>query len=346
MVSPHHIHHASRGPVPVRTHLRLALGLALLSIATGTVGYRLIEGWTWLESIWMVMITVTTIGYGEIHELSPEGRVFTLIFIMGGLSIGTYTAAQLTRYFLEGDMLRDLRTDWRVRRMSRLDKHFIVAGFGRLGHEVTEGLLHAGRSVVVIDHDPAALGDARELGATWLEGDASDDNVLKEAGVERAAGLAVATSSDALNVLVTLSARQLNPQLVIYTRVDNSQTASKARHAGANHVINPYERGGAAMTIGMLRPHTRDFMELAVSRTYADLSIDDVQLSQDSGCTGKLGDLDISGRFRVIVVALRSGGGPLTTAPAADTVLHAGDVLVVVGRPEDIAAFSARVASS
>lgn len=344
MASPLLRENMNTRPLP-RHHLRLALVLALLSMSVGVVGYRIIEGWTWLESMWMVLITVTTIGYGEIHELSPEGRMFTLVFILCGLSIGTYTAAQLTRYFFEGDLLRDLRADWKDRRMSRLDNHFIVAGYGRLGREVTAELLHAGQRVVVIDASPEVLDHARVSGADWLEGDAGDDQVLIEAGIERAAGIAISTASDATNVLVTLSARQLNPQLRIYTRVDNSQNASKARHAGANQVINPHERGGMAMAVGMLRPHSRDFMELATSRSHSDLGIEDVRLAPHSGCIGKLSDLDIAGRFRVIVVAVRRGDGPMVTVPSADTELNPGDVLVVVGRPEDITSFSARVSA-
>ncbi|MCB9760287.1 MAG: potassium channel protein [Alphaproteobacteria bacterium] len=326
-------------------NLRLALVLAVSSITVGTVGYRYIEGWTWLESFWMVLITVTTIGYGELHELSDAGRIFTIGLIFCGLSIGIYTASQLTRYMLEGDLWEDLRAERRRRTVARLKDHFIIVGYGRLGHEVAEELVHAGQPVVVVDVHRGPLEDPRyaALNLPWIHGDAAHDSVLQEAGVSGARGLAVATGSDATNVLVTLSARQLNPKLLIYARVDDPENESKARLAGANHVINPYLSGATRMAQGMLRPHARDFVELVMSRTYQGLAMEDIPLQPGTDCVGPLATLELRRRFGVMVVAVRKADGELMPMPDADTTIAAGDVVVVVGKPADILRFGRAV---
>ncbi|MBT3218380.1 MAG: potassium channel family protein, partial [Proteobacteria bacterium] len=208
--------------------LRLPILLIAGILIVGTTGYHLIEGWSWLESIWMVVITVTTIGFGEVHTLSAAGRVFTLMLIVCGLSVVTYSATQLTRYVLEGEFRRDFRRRrWR-HRMKRMTDHFVVAGYGRLGREVAAELIDNGQKVVVIEQNPVAEEQCEHAGIPAILGDASSDAVLGLAHIERARGIAVATRSNAVNVLVTLSARLLNPDLTIFCRVDDEETASKA----------------------------------------------------------------------------------------------------------------------
>lgn len=319
--------------------LRLGIALFVLSFVVGTAGYMWIEGWTFLEAFWMVSITLTTIGFGEVRPLSDAGRWFTIALIMGGLSAASYTVGQLTRYVIEGDLQRDVRRRRRERIMRSISDHFIVAGFGRLGAEVAAELRHAGRPVVVLDTDPARIGQADEDGFTALVGDASQDDMLRLAGIERARGLAVATSSTAVNVFVTLSARQLNPSLRIITRVEDEEAVSKAHRAGATSVVSPHGIGGAHMAHGLLRPEARSFLDLATHRSYRELGLEDVRIGA-GGAADSLGAMRLRERFHVMVIAIRRTDGALETVPGPDTRLAEGDVAVVIGKPDDVARFA------
>ncbi len=294
----------------------------------------LIEGWSFADALWMVVITLTTIGFGEIHPLSPAGRWFTLGLIGGGLSTASYAVAKVTEYVLDGELRARYAALRERRRMSTFVDHFIVAGFGRTGREIVADLVHAGKAVVVIDPDPAAREACADEAVLFVHGDAARDEVLREAGVERARGLAVATASDALNVFVTLTARHLNPGLKIIAQVDLPETAEKARRAGASGVVNPHAIGGTTMANALLRPHSATFLENAFARSHPDLAMEDVTIGPSSKWRGRLRTLQLRERFDVLAVAVRRKDGALVTIPGPDTDLHEGDVVVVVGRPE------------
>lgn len=233
--------------------LRTSLLTLVAVMVVGVVGFRTIEGWTWLESLWMAVITLTTIGFGEIHPLSDRGRVFTLLYILLAVGAATYAVAQLTGYVLEGGLARAIRARRRESQMRELREHYIVVGFGRLGREVAEDLRHEGARVVVIDPKPQ-VADLLPEGVFFVLGDGSSDAVLREAGVERARAVAVATPSSAVNVFVTLSVRQLNASAQIITRVDEPEAEPKALRAGANTVISPFVSAGNRMSHQLLHP--------------------------------------------------------------------------------------------
>lgn len=302
------------------------------------MGYRVIEHWAWLDSVWMVVITLTTIGYGERHELSDLGRWFTLLLIVAGLTVGTYTFGQVTRYIVEGDFRKDLRERRRRRLMGKLENHFIVVGLGRLGREVAEELHHRGHLVVAIEVEP----DESEIPflALRLRGDGSSDEILERAAIKRARGIAVATGSDATNIFVTLSARQLNPGIHVITRVDDGASVQKAIRAGANAVINPYGISGARMAQGLVHPHAAQLLDRAVGRAHNEFEIEDVPIGEVEHYHGRLGELDIPGRHGVLIVALRRPDGQLVTSLDRHTELKAGDIAIVVGRPTDVREFS------
>ena len=320
---------------PVRPLLLFALICAF-----GTIGYMIVEGWSWLESLWMVLITFTTIGYGEVKPLSDAGRVYTIVLIFGGISVFSYALTQVSFYMLEGGLRSDIKERKQRRLMAKLRDHFIVAGYGRLGSEVTEELLHHGCQVVVIDDQEEAQREAEGQGVSVITGDASRDEILIEAGVERARGLAVATSSNAVNILVTLSAHQLNPDLMILTRVEDQGSVAKAKRAGATTVIVPHGLAGVHMAHGLLRPEARNFLTQALTRTYHDLTMEDIQIRDNTAMHGTLRDLKVRARFNIVVVAIRKAGAESLTMPGPDTVLNENDVVVVIGRPEDIDDFA------
>lgn len=321
---------------------RLPGALLLGTILVGVVGYRFLEGWTWLEAVWMVGITLTTIGFGEVHPLSPAGRVFTLLLIVGGISIVSYTLTEFTRYVVEGELRAAIEArQWRAK-MQRMRDHHVVIGFGRLGREVAHELRHAGVPVVVVENDPDLVVQAEARGFVVVRGDATLDDTLRSAHVEHARGVAIATSSNATNVFLTLSVRQLSATALILTRVDDEEAARKAVKAGANHVLSPQGIGGAHMAHAMLRPHARAFLDLATSRNFRELRIDDVACGRPSA---PLASLKIPERFGVLVVAIRRPDGTLRTVPTPSDPLGGGDVAVVIGRPEQIQAFAAEMKS-
>jgi voltage-gated potassium channel len=306
----------------------------LAVIVSGTAGYRAIEGWSWLDAIWMVGITLTTIGYGEVHPLSDAGRWFTLALIVCGLSTASYAVANLTSFVVDGELRARLQAHRERQRMEALQDHYIVAGFGRTGREIVADLLHAGERVVVIDPDEAARDGCEALEVQFLRADASDDHTLRQAGVTRARGLAVATSQDAVNVFVTLTAHHLNPKLKIITQVDRPESSEKARRAGASGVVNPHALGGTTIANALLRPHSATFMENAFARSHPDLAMEDVPVGPASRLRGRLKTLNLRERFEVLPVAVRRADGALVPIPGPDTEIREGDVLVLIGRPE------------
>ncbi len=329
----------------ILSHLRAPL-VALGAVScVGTLGYRFLEGWSWLDSAWMVAITLTTIGYGEVHPLSPEGRLFTIGLIAVGVGVATWALGQATGYALSGDLQREFAAARQERRLEALKGHMVVAGYGRTGQEVAADLAHAGVVVVVIDLNADACEAARAAGHLAVQGDATSDSILRTAGVERAVGLAATSANDAVNVFVVLSARQFSKSLRILARVDHAENEAKARHAGADGVVRPHAIGGTTLANGLLRPGTAAFVELALARGYHDLSVEDV-LVRAAGYVGRVDALRLQERHRVLVVAIQRADGAFSTLPAPEAHVHEGDTLVVMGRPPDIHALRRAAAGS
>jgi voltage-gated potassium channel len=317
--------------------------LALVGVLiVGTAGYMWIEGWGALDALWMVVITLTTIGFGEVHPLSTAGRAFTLIIILAGVSVGTYTMSQVTAQVVEGKMGAAIRLRRRRRRVEALKDHFIVVGYGRLGQTIVEELTASSVAVCVIDKEPNALARLTAAGLPFVEGDGSDDRALKEAGIARARGLAVAVSSSAEAVFVTLSARELNRGLNIVTRVADAENAVKARRAGATSVVSPHTMGGWRMAHGLVRPHASSFLDLATLATHAEIQLDEFLIPAGSSLVGStLRSQRIGERFGVLVVAIRRVDGTMVATPSANVVLDARDVVIVIGAPKGVVDFGA-----
>ncbi|MBI2571388.1 MAG: potassium channel protein [Candidatus Schekmanbacteria bacterium] len=315
-----------------RSFVLSLLGLAGV-IVGGSAGYRYIEGWTWLESVWMVAITLTTIGYGEVHTLSESGRAFTLVIIVGGVSLGTYTVGRVTRMLLEGELASALKRRRSARRMKQLDKHYIVVGYGRLGRTVAEELRQSGAQVAVVERDPLiARAIEAELDVPVIVGDGANDETLIAAGVTRARGLAVTIPSAAEAVYVTLSARQLNPTLNILTRVDEADAMMKARRAGAAGVVSPHRMGGWRMAHGLVRPHASYFLDLATLAAYDEVMLDELVVPSASPLAGKsIAELPVGKGSGVLVVAIQRPSGDLLMVPGAQERIYADDVVIVIG---------------
>lgn len=315
------------------------LGLVLL-LLIGSTGYRYLEGWSWFDGVWMVVISLTTIGYSEVKPMSLPGRVFTLALITVGFGIATWAFTSITRYVVEGGLQQDLTLRRRRRRMKHLSNHVIVVGYGRLGREVAHELASRGTPVCVLDLDESVSEDLPD-GVLFLCGDGPHDETLKQAGIERARGIAIATPSSATNVYITLAARQLVPGLAIVTRIDDVDAESKARRAGADRLVTPYGAGGSRMAQAILHLESSDFLERMVTRHHQALDLQDVLVGEKATrWHGTLAGLDLRRRAEVLVVAIRREDGTFLTAPSPGTRVGPGDVLVVVGSPEAVAGFS------
>ena len=321
----------------------LAVSLLLLVMFTGTVGYMQLEGWTASDALWMVVITLTTIGYGEVRPLSGPGRAFTVFLIMTGLSVGTYAMTQLTRILFEQNFMEMVRQRRRRRMTARLERHYIVIGFGCLGQVVVKELLDTGHKVCVLERDPSAVEEAERIpGVAVVLGEGADDACLRQARIGEAAGVAVTAAPVADAIFVTLSARQMNPQIPILTRVDSESSAVKARRAGATAVVSPYTMGGWRIAHGLVRPHATSFLDLATLAEHDDLLMDEIEVTADCRwCSGTIAELDIARQQKVLIVAIRRAQGEMEVTPNADSRLLAGDVLIVLGKPERVRIFRA-----
>ena len=296
-----------------------------------------IEGWPALDAFWMVIITLTTIGYGEVRPLSPAGRIFTILLIASGVSVGTYAMTQLTRAVLEGDVVRAYRDRQRRRIMRKLNHHQIVIGYGRLGRIVARELIDAGHAVAVVERDTAVCEEIVNAGIPVIQGDGADDDCLRAVGIERARGIAITAAPVAEAIFVTLSARQLNPQIPILTRVESDEGAVKARRAGATGVVSPHIMGGWRMAHGLTRPHTTTFLDLATLAEHDDLMLDEIEVEPKARLEGwTLAKLGQRHQHRVLIVAIRRPSGEMVVTPQADTLISTCDVLIVIGEPERV----------
>ncbi len=318
-----------------RAALRVSLaGIAV--IAFGTVGYVLIEHASVLDALYMTVITVTTIGFEEIFPLSPAGRVFTIFLAFAGVGVILLLASEFARVVIEGDLQRlmGLRKD--VRMVGKLDQHMIVCGYGRMGRSVVEILRQRGSRFVVVEQSADRCQSLRHEVDHFIQGDATQHEVLVSAGIERASTVIVCLPDDALGVFTVLLARQLNRSVTIIARAVEEQAEERLQMAGANRVINPYRIGGMRLAFTALQPTVVDFLDASLPGAHGELELAEIRIGQGS----ELADTTIAGanirrRFGIIVVALKRGQGSLFN-PDPDTPMRAGDTLVALGTAEAI----------
>jgi voltage-gated potassium channel len=318
---------------------RRLLTIALIfgaTIALGGVGYALIEGWSWVDAFYMAIITVTTVGFGEVHPLTPTGRLFTSVLIILGVAGITYTFTALANYLIAGelgDVLEELRMK---RQIGSLREHYIVCGFGRVGRQVCSRLNEAGRSLVVVEAEAGAARRATVQGYPAVNGDAGDDEVLQQAGILAAKGLVAVVDSDASNLFIVLTARTLNPDLWIVARADSEDTVEKLQRAGADRVLSPYSLGGRLIAQTLIQPDVVDFLEAVMYDESLQLFLEDLTVGVDcrlDGCT--VGEARIRETTGANILGLKRGDD-LIVSPESATTLHCGDVLVALGTRQQL----------
>ncbi len=315
------------------------VGITLL----GTLGIYFIEldsaePWTFIDALYQSVITVTTVGLTEAHELDQAGRLFTIILAIVGFGIYTYIAAFIAQYLITGE----LQGIWGRRRMQRkidsVTDHFIVCGYGRMGRQVADDFRRENHNVVVIDQSEAALQRAVDSGHLAVQGDAGDDNILRKAGVAQARALLTVIDDDASNLLVTLSARALNEKLFIIARANAEMTESKLVSAGANRVLSPYGISGRRMAQMALRPSVVEFLEVVTHDRELELWLEELTVAFGSRLDdNQIGGAAIREKTGANVVAIRLRTDEMVVSPPPETRVHAGDILIALGTRKQLA---------
>ncbi len=323
----------------LRPRVLLSLSLVGGVAAAGTLGYAWLwrgSGGTWLDALFMTVITITTIGYGEVRPLDGAGRVFTIFVAVVGVGSLFYTAGVVMEYLVTV-RLADPRGRRRMdRQIDKLSGHIVLAGLGRVGGQAALELQEAGAPFVVVDPGQAAARRCEEHGYLWVQGDATDDAVLQRAGVGRARGLIATTANDATNMYIVLSARVLNPALYVVSRAVDEASVAKLIRAGANRAISPYAIGGHRLAHLILSPSVVDFFETALRKGNEALNIEDLAVSPTSHVAGRtLGDIDIRQATGATVLAILREEIPLVN-PGADLVLASGDRLLALGTGDQL----------
>lgn len=317
--------------------LALILSLPLLLILAGTAGYILIEGWPLLDALYMTVITLTTVGYREVHQLSTAGIVFTMVFVLVGVFTIFYAGIEVIRSAVEGGVHQIFGRQRMERSLSGLKDHFIVCGLGRMGRLVCAEFSSLGLAFVVIERRGELLRGFDYRHGIPLEGDATSDEVLRQAGVERARCLVTVAASDADNLYITMSARLLNDKLFIVARAEGEGSDKKLLRAGANRVVSPYVIGGQRVAQAVLRPAVVDFIELATRSQHLELQIEEVGVRTASPLAGQdLRSSHIRRELGIIIVAIKKPDGRMVFNPAPTEVIDAGDTLIVLGHRQQL----------
>ncbi len=310
----------------------------LIGIVTfGTCGYYFVEKMPLFEAFYMTMITISTVGYAEILPLSPAGRVLTIIIIILGITVGAYTIGLLVKAFIEGELLKMFGRIKVQKQISELKDHFIVCGFGRIGRIISNELAADDIDFVVIEQDPAIVEKIESKNYLFLEMDATSEEALLKAGIMKANGIVTALASDADNVFITLTAKGLQPDIYILARASHENNEDKLSRAGASRVVSPHLIGGKRMAQVLKRPTVVDFIDIATMGSSLGLMMEEATVGEGSGLTGKnLVDSNLRKNFGVIIVAIKKMAGNMIFNPMPSETLEAGDVIVVIGKKEDL----------
>lgn len=329
--------------------IKIAIGTAffVLTIIVAVIGY-LLFGWTTLEAVYMVVITIFGVGYGEVKplETAPE-KIFTIFVILAGTSSALYIVGGFVQMVAEGEITRAFDAQRKRNAIASMENHTIICGYGRIAQVMVSQLAKTDQTFIIIDKDPHRIALAEEKGFPIKEGDAMDEDLLETVGIDRAAVLATVLPDDSTNVFVTLTARELNSNLLIIARGNLPSTEKKLRLAGANHIISPATVSGVQMANLITRPSSTDFLQekarhnsLNELLSQIDVQMEELTVTLGSSLAGKtVGELEIRGKGAFILVALRRSNGELVAHPHSSMMLNAQDILIVLGHQEKLPKF-------
>jgi len=324
---------------------RIQLGafvlLAIFIVAVAVYHWR--GDYSWLDAVWMVVITISSVGYGERSTLNDPGlQVFTILLIVFGISAAAYTVGGFIQILFEGELERVLEGRKMKREIEGLKDHVIICGFGRMGMMLASDLKSQGYPVVIVDRDAERIDEARSNECLYVVGDATQEDILLAAGVRAAKTVISALPHDAENVFIALTCRELNEQVHIISRAEHASTKRKLLQAGADRVVMPAVIGAQQMTRLVTRPSTAELMHIVAGNDDLDVELDEVDVTAESALVGQtIGDSQIGQKFRLLVVGVKQQKGAIQFNPQASYVLRADDVLIVLGKTEDIDQFRA-----
>lgn len=312
--------------------------IPFLLVIAGTIGYWTIEDeYSLFDALYMTVITLTTVGYAEVHELSFAGRLFTIFLLLGGVFTLFFSATEIVRLVVSGELQDYLGRRYMSRALAGLKNHMIICGYGRMGRYVCREFSKQGLPFVILDRNGDLLQGFALAHGISLVGDATSDAILKEAGVHRARALITVLPSDADNLFITMSARLLNDKLFIVARAEAEQVEQKLSRAGANRVVSPYAIGGFRVAQAVLRPAVVDFIELATRTEHLDLQIEETCIDEGSPLDGVT---LLASRLRqdlgVIIVAIQKPEGHMQYNPPGDAIMSAGDILIALGHRQQL----------
>jgi voltage-gated potassium channel len=307
-------------------------------ISFGTIGYSVIEKWNLFDSLYMTIITLTTVGFEEVHVLSGAGRAFTIVLMLSGVGAMLYALGVAARVLIEGEIREIFGRKKLSKTIEKLKDHYIICGYGRMGKIICREMKENEAAFVVIEKLPDVLASMNE-NILVFHGDATQDSVLRDAGIEKARGLISVLSSDADNLYVVLSARGLNPNLKIVVRAVEEGSRQKLLRAGADNVISPYYIGGIRIAHTVLKPAVVDFMEFATRSKNLDLQIEEIQIKDKSDIIGKgLDECGIRRELGIIIVAIKKMSGEMEFNPTSTSLIKQGDILIAMGETKQLKA--------
>ena len=331
---------AAKEEARFRRRILGSVGFITLNAIGATIAYQIIEGWSLLDSLYMVAITLTTVGFGEVHPLSLAGRILTLGLVVFGVGGALYAIATIAEYIAEGHFAAGIRRRRLRRLVSQLSGHYIVCGFGRMGRGIVNELLREGHSTCVVELDAEGCEAAEAMGLPVIRGDATEDASLIAAGLARAKGLVAVLDSDAENAFVTLTARSLAPEVKIVARAENESALDKLRKVGADYSVTPYNAGAQQMTFLLTRPLVAQVIAMLSDELHGDIVLRQVELTSQSPVKDKAIHYCEDEHLAVDVIAIRRGDDDLHFMPDKDVKLLEGDQLVAVGSPSDLDRFA------
>lgn len=318
-------------------HLVVAILFSIIIVAIGTAGYMLIEGWSLLDALYMTVITYSTVGYSEVHDISELGRLYTVFLIFLGVGFFLYVAGAVIQFMVEGKIRTVLGRRKLDRQIHRLKNHYIVCGHGRIGKVICDTLKRSSIDLVVIENNEKLVPETNTNNILYLWGDASDEALLLKAGIQRAKGLVAALGTDADNVFLVLTARQLAPTLFITARASDTGVKSKLRAAGADIVESPYEKGAMRMAHRITRPTVTTFLDLALESRTSDIQMEEIPVNPGSPLNDViLKDSGIRQNFNLIIIAIKKPDGSMIFNPSFEARIMSGDTVIAVGESKNL----------
>ncbi len=321
--------------------LIVSISASLLVFTVGTFGYMIIEKWSFMDAVYMTALTLGSVGYSEVHPLSFEGRVFTTFLIISGVGLVMYLAGVVVQFVVEGEIRQMLGRRQLDHKIKKMDDHYIVCGYGRIGRTLCNQIKDETSNVVVLEKSEALLPELNKNKMLYFIGDASNESLLIKAGIHRAKALVAALATDMDNVFLVLTARQINPDIYIMARAGSHDVKSKLLAAGASRVESPYDVGAVSMALKLLRPSVSNFLDIALSRKQRAIQIEEIRISPKSKIIDiMLKDSGIRQNYNLIIIAIKKKDGEMIFNPSFETILEEGDTVIAMGRARSLKQFN------